>query len=113
MPWSYWHRIEYVRVDRGQRVTVHAEDVDDHGFYLDKSGPDEYLRLCAEEFLTRWGAPPGSRWRAVLWRTDAAGRDRVRRLAEVELHWAGSPEPRPPGAGTPAAPVADLGRERP
>jgi len=101
MSWTYWHRIEYVRIDRGQRVPVHVEDLDDHGFYLDKSGPDEYLRHCATEFLTRWGAPPDSRWRVALWRLDSTGRNKIRRLTEIELRWSGPPTPHPLEPGTP------------
>ncbi|HEY8374421.1 MAG TPA: hypothetical protein VIL00_16935 [Pseudonocardiaceae bacterium] len=103
MPWTYWHRLEFFRIDRGQRILVHTQEVDDHGFYLDKAGPEDYVRVCAEEVLRRW-APPGSRWRVVLWRLDATGRNKVRRLAEIELRWPATP--------TPCAP-ADVVGERP
>jgi len=104
MTWSYWHRLEYVRIERGSRVLVHAQDVDDHGFYLDRGGPEGYVQMCAEEFLSRW-AEPGTRWRVVLWRLDETGRKKVRRLTEVELHWQDTPLPRQPAEDIPTAQV--------
>ncbi|HEY8373100.1 MAG TPA: hypothetical protein VIL00_10185 [Pseudonocardiaceae bacterium] len=88
--WSYWHRLEYFRLDRGARVLVHTEDVDDHGPCIGR-GPEEFARLCAEEFLARQAAPAAGRWRVVLWRLDETGTRPVRRLCETELRWPGAP----------------------
>ncbi|HEY8371349.1 MAG TPA: hypothetical protein VIL00_01260 [Pseudonocardiaceae bacterium] len=91
MPWSYWHRVEYFRIERGARVLVDTEDIDDHGPYLGRGGPEEYARLCAEDYLDRREAPPG-RWLVVLWRLDQGRKSR--RLCETEVHWPGGPAAR-------------------
>ncbi|HEY8373361.1 MAG TPA: hypothetical protein VIL00_11500 [Pseudonocardiaceae bacterium] len=99
--WTYWHRLEYFRIERGARVLEHTEDVDDHGFYTDRDAPESYARLVAEDFLSRQGRPPG-RWLVVLWRLDATGTRKVRRLCEFELTWPCPAASRsaPPRSGT-------------
>lgn len=97
MAWSYWHRVELFRIDRGRRVLEHVEDVDDHGPYVGK-GVQEYAQVAAEDHLTRWTEPPG-RWLVALWQL-RDGR-KFKRLCEVELHWRG-PESVKLVAGAPA-----------
>ncbi|SHG02224.1 hypothetical protein [Streptoalloteichus hindustanus] len=86
MAWSYWHRVELFRVVRGQRVLEHVEEIDDHGPYVAR-GAQEYALTVAEDYLGRWGGPPGRRLVAV-WRLDE-GR-KTKRLCEVALNWAGA-----------------------
>ncbi|SHF29350.1 hypothetical protein [Streptoalloteichus hindustanus] len=99
MPWSYWHRIELYRIDRGQRVLMRSQEVDDHGPYVCR-GVEEWAQIVAEDYLWRWELPHG-RWLVVVWRLGSGkGQlDKPEKLCEVQFTWTGSPETSTTGQG--------------
>lgn len=65
--WAPWHRLEYQREHaKGQCETVYTERVEDTGWrsrpkgYTDERWFVAYTRCCAEDFLDRRDAPPGT-----------------------------------------------------
>jgi hypothetical protein len=65
--WNYVHRIEYRReLSKSQRVHEYTETVEDQGWCLSHPGEERekwlavYTRACAEDFLARRAAKPGT-----------------------------------------------------
>lgn len=89
--WDYRHRIEYHRVGAdGKRVHENTEVVDDHGWYVGRTGLSReewhvsYTRACAEDFLGRVGGRPGE-WVVIVWRHPANAEPKL--LCSVRIRW--------------------------
>jgi hypothetical protein len=89
--WDYRHRIEYHRVGRGGKRTLeHTEVVDDHGWYVGRTGLTgeewrvAYTRACADDLLDRVGAKPGQ-WVVIVWRHPRDAEPKV--LCSVRMWW--------------------------
>lgn len=77
--WEYPHAIEYNLVhEDGCRTHEHSELVDDQGWCLRRSDMSRedylvyYTRACAEDFLHRIRADPGT-WIVAVYRLDHPG----------------------------------------
>jgi hypothetical protein len=88
---NYRHRIEYRRVTLGGRqVHEHTEVVDDHGWYIGRSGMtrqqwrERYTVACAEDFLPRMRAAAG-RWVVSVYRLPTNADDQF--VCAVHLTW--------------------------
>jgi hypothetical protein len=76
--WDYWHRLEYRReIAKGNRVLEYTEYAEDAGWTFRRKGLTReewfvyYTRCCAEDFLDRMGARPGT-WVVAVYRTGAS-----------------------------------------
>ena len=91
MSWNYLHRLEYRReYSRHHRVHVYTEHVEDHGFTFQRSSMTRaewyahYTLLCAEDFLERKAAAPGT-YLVSVYREHPSG---TVDLGTVRVRWA-------------------------
>ncbi|SHG69193.1 hypothetical protein [Streptoalloteichus hindustanus] len=92
MDLDHWHRIEYWQIKRGQRVLVHAEEINDHGFYIGRTvqrqmrtTATDYTRALFEEFALKHPTEPGQRWLVRVWRLTGRSGAKTVRVCDVPL----------------------------
>ncbi|WP_158879400.1 hypothetical protein [Amycolatopsis anabasis] len=91
--WDYWHRIEYRReIDAETRVLEYTEVVQDQGWGFEHRAQHRqewfvrYTRACAEDFLDRVRATPGT-WVVAVWRNgEPLGSIRMKRAKGTKEH---------------------------
>lgn len=90
--WNYWHRIEYRReTANGNGVPDYTEVVQDQGWMFERRADRReqwfvtYTRACAEDFLDRVHAPPGT-WVVTVWHTGVSpeGKGRLRGAIRIK-----------------------------
>ncbi|MCP2257834.1 hypothetical protein LX15_001520 [Streptoalloteichus tenebrarius] len=108
MDLDHWHRIEYWQIKRGQRVLVHAEEINDHGFYIGRTiqrqmrtTATDYTRALFEEFLLKHGSQPGQRWLVRVWRLTGRSGAKTVRVCDVPLTIPSEPAVEPAAESAP------------
>ncbi|MQA10411.1 MAG: hypothetical protein GEU98_18025 [Pseudonocardiaceae bacterium] len=91
--WDYWHHIEYRReLRKGHYLHEYTEIVEDQGWVLRRRGmtPEEYFsyytRGCAEDFLGRVRAKPGT-WLVAVYRTGASPYGERTLRGSIRMRW--------------------------
>jgi hypothetical protein len=91
--WNYLHRIEYRReLSKSQRVHEYTETVEDQGWCLSHKAEHKeqwltrYTKACAEDWLARKGAKPGTFIVTVYQERP----DRRVLVCAIRMKWAGS-----------------------
>ncbi|GGM56587.1 hypothetical protein GCM10012275_29670 [Longimycelium tulufanense] len=100
MDLDHWHRVEYWAIRRGQRALVHAEEINDHGFYvgrtdqrLNQTTAKDYARALFEEFVAKRQPLVDPRWLVRVWRLTGCDGNKVSRVCEVEVKAGARREP--------------------
>lgn len=91
--WPYWHRIEYRReLGDNRREHAYTEVVEDHGwmFCHDPEKQQDwfvhYTTACAEDFLRRVHAKPGT-WVVAVWWTGTTPDAKGTLRGSIRLNW--------------------------
>jgi hypothetical protein len=94
--WNYLHRIEYVRVVKGERIHERTELVEDAGFCYTRNGMTReqwlvyYTKACAEDYLLRTGLATGI-WLVTVYQQRPEDENRL--LCSIRTRWTGRIEP--------------------
>ncbi|SHF03728.1 hypothetical protein [Streptoalloteichus hindustanus] len=87
-----WHLLEYFHLNRGVRVLVHRERINDSGFYIGRTAArqagttaKDYARDLAEEFFQKHPhlCADKQRWLLVVWRLDRKNDQQRDKVCEV------------------------------